>query len=114
MYYSSCGDQAHCGEKFKTYENTTYYRLCYGHYIAMNCFIALSVILSIVIIVQVFRLRNRAKREEQMRLLRLQVANPIMYQPPVLQNHHQVAAPTLRQHIINESAEEWVEEPMRK
>lgn len=78
----------------------------------MNCFIGLSILISIIFVIKVVRLRNRAKREEQMRLLRLQVANPIMYQPPVLQPQYQVAAPILRQHIINESTDNWVEEPM--
>ena len=62
MYYSTCGDQAHCGEKFKTYGSSNYYRLCYGHYIAMNCFIGLSLLFSIIILIQVCRLRSQAKR----------------------------------------------------
>lgn len=84
------------------YYTSNYYSLCYGHYIAMNCFIGLSLILSIVIVVKVVMLRKQAKQEEQMRILRLQMTNPIMYQPPVIQPQYQIPQ-TYRQHGVNES-----------
>lgn len=94
-----------------TYNTNNYYRLCYGHYIAMNCFIGLTLVLSIVIVIKVVMLRKQAKQEEQMRILRLQMANPIMYQQPVIQPQYQVPQ-TYRQNGVNESTEEWADEPM--
>lgn len=82
------------------YKTIKYFNLCYGHYIAMNCFIGLSLILSIVIVVKVVMLRKQAKQEEQMRILRLQMINPIMYQPPVIQPQYQVPQ-TYRQQGVN-------------